>query len=336
HSTRTPERRVARLAAALTAVSLIVAGCTRSAPDTEGVIRVSGNIEVTDAQISFKIPGRMIERTVDEGDSVEKGKLIARLDDAELTQEVALRKAELAAAQAALAELEAGSRPQELTAAEAAVNSAQAERNRAKLDFTRQRELRASDAVSEREFEAAQAALEVAEARVVEATERLALLREGPRKETIAQANARSAQAEAAVTLAETRLANTRLESPLTGVVLEKNAEPGEFVGAGAPIVTVADTAQVWLRAYVNQTDLGRIRLGQSVDVRTDTYPDKTYAGRLTYISSEAEFTPKTVQTEKERVTLVFRVKIQLDNSSGELKPGMAADAYLEPTAEGE
>ena len=313
------------------AVWLLAAGCTRADRSADGPILVSGNIEVTDARLAFKIPGRLIERTVDEGERVTAGQLVARLDASELEQLLALRKGERAAAQAQLAELEAGSRPQEIASAEAALRSAEAERERARLEFKRQQDLLATDAVSDREFEAAQAQLRVAEARSAEAKERLALVREGPRQETIAQARARVASAEASVALAETQLDNSRLEAPFAGVVLERHAGPGEFVATGAPIVTIADTSRVWLRAYVNQTDLGRIRLGQDVDVRTDTFPGKTYRGRLSFISSEAEFTPKTVQTQKERVKLVFRVKIDLENTAGELKPGMAADATITP-----
>jgi HlyD family secretion protein len=244
-----------------------------------------------------------------------------------------LRRAELAGAEAMLAELEAGARPQEITVAEAAVHSAQAELDRATIEARRQSELRADNVSAERELEVARTQLAVAEARVGDAAARLALLREGARKETIAQARARVAQARAAVELAQTQVSNAVLTAPFSGVVLERHIEPGEFVAAGAPIVTAADTSRVWLRAYVNQTDLGRIKLGQTVDVRTDTFPDKVYSGRLTFISDEAEFTPKTVQTAKERVTLVFRIKVELDNNSGELKPGMAADATLAPAA---
>jgi len=229
-----------------------------------------------------------------------------------------------------LAELEAGSRPQEIAAVEAAQRSAEAERDRIRLDFARQRELRGKEAISDREFESAQAQLQVAEARVAEIAEQVKLLREGPRAETIAQARARVEQARAAGALAATRLENTRLLSPLTGVVLSHHVEPGEFVSAGTPVATVADTAQVWLRAYVNQTDLGRIRLGQKIDVRTDTFPDKSYAGTVAFIASEAEFTPKTVQTPKERVKLVFRVKIDVANPNDELKPGLPADAIIQ------
>ncbi|MDD2765662.1 MAG: HlyD family efflux transporter periplasmic adaptor subunit [Opitutaceae bacterium] len=323
-----PDRWPRWTVAALLAAACTLGACTRHGGTAADLV-LSGNIEVTDAQLGFKIPGRVAERLVAEGDRVQAGQLIARLDDAEQKEQLALRQAELDGAQAALAALEAGSRPQEIAAAGAALHSAEADRDRARLDFARQTELRGKDAIADRDLETSQAQLKVAEARTTEAAERLKLVQEGPRAEDIAQGRARVEQARASAALAGTQLENTRLLSPLTGVVLSHNIEPGEFVSAGTPVVTVADTAHVWVRAYVNQTDLGRIRLGQKVAVHTDTFPDKTYAGTVGFIASEAEFTPKTVQTTKERVKLVFRVKIDIANPNDELKPGMPADAII-------
>jgi HlyD family secretion protein len=316
------------LAAAIPAL-LLLGACHRDSGARDGELVLSGNIEVVDAQLAFKLPGRVVERAVSEGQRVTAGQPVARLDDAEQAQEVALRRAELGAAQAMLAELEAGSRPQEIAAAIATLHSAEAERDRARLDFARQKELLDQGAISNREFEAAQAQSKVAEARVNEAGERVKLLQEGPRAETIRQARARADQAAAALALAQTRLDYTRLVSPLNGVVLSHNIEAGEFVSPGTPVVTVADTAQMWVRVYIGQTDLGRIRHGQKVAVRTDSFPGKTYEGTIGFIASEAEFTPKTVQTAKERVKLVFRVKVDLANPNDELKPGMPADVII-------
>jgi HlyD family secretion protein len=316
-------------ALACAALVLLAPACSRSGASNNGELVLSGNLEVVDAQLSFKTPGRVTQRLVSEGDRVTANQLVARLDDAEQTQELALRRAELAGAEAALAELVSGSRPQEIASAEATLRSAEAERDRARLDFTRQQELLSRAAIANREFEAAQAQVKVADARVAEAAERLKLVREGPRTETIRQARARTDQARASVALAETRLENARLLSPLSGVVLSHNIEPGEFVAAGTPVVTVADTAHMWVRAYLNQTDLGRIRHGQKVAIRTDTFPNKTYEGTIGFISSEAEFTPKTVQTPKERVKLVFRIKVDVANPNDELKPGMPADVVI-------
>ena len=172
-------------------------------------------------------------------------------------------------------------------------------------------------------------AIEQARAAWLQAQQRYELVRKGPRKETIEQARARAEQARQALAVAETRLSYTTLSSPLTGVVLSKNIEPGEYVAAGTPIVTVGDLEHPWLRAYINETDLGRVKVGQRVRVTADTFPGKAYEGHVSFISSQAEFTPKSVQTEKERVKLVYRIKVEIANPNMELKPGMPADAEI-------
>lgn len=324
-----PRRRTGvALGAALLAALLFGAGCHPKS-DASAVIRLSGNIEATDAQLGFKIPGRVAERLVSEGQRLDAGQLVARLDDVEQRQQVDLRRAELATAEATLADLEAGSRPQELATAKAALRSAEADRDRARRELARQQELRRQDVTAARELETAEATHTAAAARADQAAEALKLAEEGPRKDAVAAARARVAGARATLALAETQLENTRLLAPLSGVVLSHNIEPGEFVSAGTPVITVADLAHVWVRAYVNQAELGRVRHGQPAEVRTDSFPGKTYRGTVGFISSEAEFTPKTVQTEKERVKLVFRIKIDLENQADELKPGMPADAVL-------
>mgnify|MGYP000916884047 CR=1 FL=1 len=169
-----------------------------------------------------------------------------------------------------------------------------------------------------------------ARAALAQVTAQFDLVLAGPRKETIQQATARTEQAQAGIQLARTNLDNAILKSPLTGIVLSKNTEPGEFVAAGTPVVTVADLENVWLRAYISETDLGRVKIGQVVHVTTDTYPDKQYDGRVSFISSEAEFTPKSVQTSQERVKLVYRIKVDITNIDMQLKPGMPADGIIE------
>jgi HlyD family secretion protein len=346
-----------------------------------GVLKTSGNIEVTDAQVSFKIPGRVETRPVDEGMVVQKGQVVATLEKADLKQEVELRKAELDAAQAALAklvagsreeeirtaaallqeaeaklaELEAGSRKQQIISAEAAVQAANAEVTRTERDLARADRLLQTNSIPQENYDRAKTAFNVATQQAREAAEQLGLVREGPRqeqieqvraarnqakaqydmvktgarKEDIDQARARVEQAKAALELAQTRLGYATIMAPMAGVVLSKNIEPGEYVAPGTPVITVGDLEDVWLRAYIPENQLGRVKVGQKARVTTDTYPGKSYEGRISFISQEAEFTPKNVQTEKERVKLVYRVKIDLANPSMELKPGMPADAEI-------
>lgn len=351
-------------------------------------IRISGNIEVTDVEASFKVPGWVRSRLVSEGETIQSGDAIAYLDDEEFEQEVAMREAELNAVSAKLAELEAGSRSeeveraqaaleqararlaellagsrtQEIAAARAAVERAAAEHERARKEYLRQHELYDKDATSAQQRDNALAAYEATKAGLAEVRQQFGLVEEGPRQESIAQARAAVSEAEAwhaqikegprqetleqaraekrraeeAVRLAKTRLSYTTITAPLSGIVLSDHVEPGEYVTPGAPIVTIGDLENVWLRGYINETDLGRVKLGQAVRVTTDTYPDKVYEGTVTFIASEAEFTPKTVQTEEERVKLVYRVKIDIPNSSFELKPGMPADAEILLSEKGE
>lgn len=295
-----------------------------------GTISVSGNIEVTTVELSFKIPGRVLERPVDEGETITKGEVVARLDPADLLHEAASRRAETDGARAMLTELETGYRKEEIAQAEAVLRRIEAEAERIRIDFGRQQQLFKKEVISARDFDASRAAYEGSRASVREARERLTLLRSGPRKETIEQARARLRSAEEIQALAETRLGYATLVSPVNGLVLSKNIEPGEQVSAGTPVLTVGMLDEVWVRAYISETDLGKVMVGQQATVTTDSYPDKKYPGRISFISSEAEFTPKNVQTKKERVKLVYRIKIVIPNPDRELKPGMPADATLE------
>jgi HlyD family secretion protein len=158
----------------------------------------------------------------------------------------------------------------------------------------------------------------------------LSEVREGSRPEEIAIAHANVKAARESLGLSRINLEYTTLRAPSAGVIAVRQAELGEVVSPGTPIVTLTDLDHVWLRAYVAETDLGRIHYGQQATIRTDTYPGKTYNGRISFIADKAEFTPKSVQTFKERVTLVYRIKIDVENANHELKPGMPADAYID------
>lgn len=295
----------------------------------ENVISISGNIEVTDVQASFRIPGWVRERSVSEGELVKAGEVVAVLDSEELVQEVSQRKAEVKSTEAVLEELESGSRPEEIAEGEAVVSRAKSNLDRLRVDHKRQKELHEKDIISTREYEAVKSDYEAAQAQYREATEQLTLLRKGPRQEKIDRAHADLERAGEAFAVAQTRLSYATIFSPISGIVLSENVEPGEYVSPGTPVVTIGDLENAWLRAYINETDLGRVKVGQKVHVTTDTYQDKVYEGYISFIASEAEFTPKNVQTEEERVKLVYRVKIEVPNPDMELKPGMPADADI-------
>ena len=361
-----------------------------------GTLRVSGNIEATDVELGFKIAGRLEECLVNEGDSISKGAVLARLENMDQKIAMALAETNIDRATSVLDELVAGSRPEEidlsaarvlqarqalleltrgsraqeiesavsdLNTALAAEKSAISQLNQAKEDFDRFTILLKQQTVSQRDFdlyrtqyEVAQNKAEEAGARVNVARQNLSLRKEGPRAEQIEKAKAALAQAEAELALtkagprqekidqaktmvdeameklnqAKQQLSYTELFAPMDGVILNRSADPGEFLNPSTPVVTLGDIAHPWLRAYVNETDLGRLKLKDKVKVKTDSFPGKTYDGVLSFISSQTEFTPKSVQTFEERVKLMFRIKIELSNPNQELKPGMPADAIIE------
>lgn len=307
-------------------------------------IHFSGNIEVNEAQMSFRIPGRLDKRLVDEGDSVSAGQVLATLEKADQEIATARALAALAQAQAQLAELEAGSRTQEIESARAelerslaAEKTAEVQLNQARDDFNRYASLLREGGISQKEYDmyntrhaTAQNSRTEAQARIKSAKEQLSLKMVGPRKETIDQAKAQVQVATEALNQARQQEKYTEIFSPTDGIVLSKAAEPGEYLNPASPVLTIGDTAHPWLRAYVREKDLGRVRLNEKATVTTDAFPKKTYQGRITFLSSQAEFTPKTVQTFEERVKLMYRIKVQLENPDGELKPGMPADAVID------
>jgi HlyD family secretion protein len=359
-------------------------------------LRFSGNIEVTESQMSFRIPGRLQERLAEEGESVVAGQTLARLDKSDQTIALAQATANLTYAEAVLAELEAGSRREDIDRAEAKVMQARhsltelrngtriqeiksagadldsamaAEQSaivrlkQAKIDLDRYVNLFKEQSVSKNVLETYQILHETSENQVKEARartraakQRLALLQAGPRIEQIDRAAAALRQAEAEYALikagprtetieqarakvrvametvkqARQQLNYTELTAPMDGVVLSTVAEAGEYLNPASPVLTLGQMDKPWLRAYIHETDLGRIKLGQEVSVTTDAFADKKYGGRVSYISSQAEFTPKTVQTFEERVKLMYRIKVLLDNPDHELKPGMPADGIID------
>jgi HlyD family secretion protein len=298
----------------------------------EGVLLLSGNMEVTETNVGFKLAGRVTELAVDEGDHVQKDQRLAGLDDAELASLVSQSRAALQEALSRLAELQNGSRPQEIEEARANVGSQEAELTRLGKDFERADKLFKNGAISNAEFDAAKSAYETRIEMRKNASEALSLVKEGPRKESIAAAVHQVEQAKAALRTAEDRLKDTIIYAPGSGVILRKNVELGETVATGTPIYTIGDLSSPWIKVYVPEAELGLVKLGQKAQVSCDAYPGKTYDGWVSYISSEAEFTPKNVQTQEERVKLVYGVKVRVNNPDQDLKPSMPADVRIQLT----
>ena len=293
-------------------------------------LRISGNVEAHESVVSFKVQGRIVELPVQEGQYVQQGQLLARLDDDDYRQQVSVDDATVRTREAELELALAGSRVQEIQAAKQTLADTQADLDLKRAEFHRRKALLAEEGVSKEDVDSASSQLKRAQATYERAKQNYDQIVEGTRKEEIAVRRANLQLAREALEMSRVKLSYTVLAAPVTGVVLVRQAELGEVASPGSPVVTIADVDHLWVRGYINETDLGRIRWGQPATVHTDTYPNKSYQGRVSFIASQAEFTPKSVETHKERVTLVFRVKIDLDNPNHELKPGMPADAVLD------
>jgi HlyD family secretion protein len=303
---------------------------TRVAAAPAGTILLSGNVEAHESIVAFRTQGRIVALPVEEGKPVKAGELLARLDDADYQQQVRIDEAVLRTRDKELELAEAGNRAQDIQAAGQTVADARADLELKRADLERYSALYKRDAVSAQTRDQFDTAFKRAQAVYERAQQNLSEIREGTRKEQIAVSQATLRAARQSLELSKVRRDYTVLAAPVTGVVTVRQAELGEYVAAGTPVVTIADLDQLWVRAYVSETDLGRVHWGQAVTIRTDTYPGKSYSGKVTFISPEAEFTPKTVQTNKERVALVYRIKVDVENANHELKPGMPADITIE------
>jgi len=291
-----------------------------SAHRAPGTILLSGNIEAHESIVSFQVvQSRIVELPFDEGQWMKAGTLIARVDDSDYRQQVAIAQAALDVQRR---QLEAADR--NLEAAGKTVLSDRADLALKEINANRDESLSLKGFLSPSALDQSRTALKQSRAQL----ERdIALSQAAMHAAAVAKANI--ASAEQSLRLSQIVLDHTVLRAPFDGVILVRQAELGEVAAPGMPIVTLADLDHVWLRAYVNEPDIGKVHYGQSAVVTTDTFPGRNYAGRVSFISSQAEFTPKTVETHAERVTLVYRIRIDIPNPNHELVPGMPADARI-------
>jgi HlyD family secretion protein len=303
------------------------------AADISNRIELSGTVEAREVDLSFQVGGRIARLDVDEGDVVQTGQRVASLDENDYQLALRNATAQRDAAQAALAMLQSGTRIQELRVAEAQLAKAQADLDYARLEYQRVAELIPKRLAAQERLDQVRLQQEVAQAGIEQARQQLALLREGPRQEERDRAAAELRARQAAVEMAQRQLEYAQLHSPVAGVVSVRLAETGEVVSVGKTVLRVAELNRPWVRAYLNETDLARVRLGQPAEVRVDGLPGQVLNGRLAFIAPEAEFTPKTVETRALRVDLVYRVKVEVDNPAGLLKLGMPADVTLTAVA---
>jgi len=304
-------------------VSISVAACGRSGHD--GRVIASGHIEAIDVRVATKVRGRLLQRSVDEGDAVTAGQPLAKVDtvDAELSLREAVAQRDQA--DATLRLRIAGSRREDVAELSARVESVVADLAGADKELTRQETLVAEGVTTAKTRDDALARRDALRGQMESARQALARAKAGSREQEIEAARAARDAMEARVAQLRQQIADATIVSPTDGLVTEKIAEPGELLAAGAPILVISDLAKPWLTVYVAEPDLSRIKLGGVAEVVTDGGEKRQ--GQVIFIASRAEFTPKNVQTRDERVKLVYRVKIGLDNTDGLFKPGMPAEA---------
>jgi HlyD family secretion protein len=303
---------------------------------------VSGFVEATEVQIAPEFGGRIVDLAVAEGDRVESGKLIARLDTRDTELQLQRLRAERAAAEAQLRLLAAGSRTEDIRQAEAQVRAAEAdvgtiatEVAAAQLDLDRYEALLQANAGSRKQRDDAKARVDMArerqegaQARVRAARDALDRLRAGARPQEIDAARARVASVDAQIAALDKSVADATVASPVAGIVTQKQAEPGELIARGTPLVVVTDLDNAWANLFVPEPMVPRVKLGQAATVYTDA-GGEGLAGKVTFVSPRAEFTPRNVQTAEERSKLVYRIKVAVDNRAGVLKQGMPVDAEI-------
>jgi HlyD family secretion protein len=309
----------------------VVAACSND--DDEVRIFAAGHVEATQVRLATKIGGTLEWFPLEEGDRVDDGDEIARIETVDLELALAAARAERDLAAADLSLKQAGYRREEIGAARARAAALKTELTAAERELARFQGLLDSGSGIEKSRDDALTRRDRATQELQVAEEQLRQLEAGFRDEEIAAARARMAAAEARIAQIEQQIRDATLRSPTSGVVTEKLVEPGELLPAGTALALVTDLQDAWLTAYVPETDLGRLRLGQQAEIVTDD--GERRSGTLSFINERAEFTPKNVQTRDERVKLVYRVKIRLDNDDGFFKPGMPAEAWLEPAGGG-
>ena len=326
-------RRIAAAIAAFTLTGTIVAWRSFTGAHGPKPILVSGTVESIEADLGFQQAGRLASVTVREGAVVTPGTVLASLDQAELTAQREAAAAEVGGAKALLAEYVAGSRQEEIARARASLSVAINRRDAARRDRDRLADLAQRAVISKQDFDHQETALEVAEGEVSKAQEDLQLLLSGTRPERIQQQRAALGQATASLERIQALIAQSVVTAPFAGTVTVRHREPGEAVAPGDAVLTLQDLSDRWVRVYVPGDEVGRLHLNQCASIAADAFADRHYAGKVSYIASVAEFTPRNVQATKDRVRLVYEVRVRISGDTAvDLKPGLPADVTFAET----
>jgi HlyD family secretion protein len=307
-------------------LAILIASCDGN---NNNRIDASGNIEATNIVVSSQVSGKVIQILKDEGNQVNKGDTVIVIDPEtyKLKLDDALASKEYAQAQYKL--LKEGARSEDIKQAEDNLKQAKVSFDLAVKDKERMDNLYESQSITKKQHDDAVANYEIASARLNSAKENLEKVKNLARPEELKQAEANLNKAIANVNLLQKNLNDCFVTSPSSGFITKKFVEIGETAGMMSSLFQVADLNSVELAIYVSETELGKVKLGQKAEINVDTYPDKSFDGIVIYISPQAEFTPKNIQTKDERTKLVFQVKIKIDNPEFELKDGMPADAEI-------
>jgi len=308
--------------------ALILLSCHNN--KNAGVISASGTIEAIEVTVSSKTSGQVEKMLVDEGVLVKNGDTLAVIDSDSLKIQLNQAQAGVDLAESQLQLLVKGARIEDIRLAEEALKQAEANLRIAREDRERIRNLYEKQSATAKQNDDAEARYTVARAQYDAAQQALQKWRKYARPEEIKSAQARLDQAIAGRNLLKKTISDSTITSPASGIITHKIVEQGEFVGPGTPLLTIADLSEVHLNIYITEMELGKVRLGQEAEVTIDSYPGRAFPGKVIFISPEAEFTPKNIQTKEERVKLVYRVKIQIPNQENILKPGMPADAVIQ------
>ena len=329
---KTKKKLIIKRAVGLLLILLVVAGSLWAYREyfEQGDVHIeaTGTIEATMVELNSRLPGAITKIAVNPGDPVSQGQLVVELSRNDLVAQRERDALGVLKAEAQLNDLTSGARSQEISEASANVNIARANFDQTTADYDRAEALFSEAAMAKAEFEKAQVSLELSKYQLQAAESRLSLLQDGTRPQVVNAARAEVERNKAILKATNSMLQDTKIYSPREGTVISKNYEEGEFIQAGASVVTVADLEDLWIKVYIPTDDLPYIKLGQDVSFTVSGY-NREFVGEVVEIASRGEFTPKTIQTKQERTNVVFGVKIRINSAEGVLKPGMPADVVM-------
>ncbi len=323
------KKPVVVILAALALVAIVTGGWLWYQGQQDKGLTLYGNVDIRTVNMSFRVGGRLASLTVDEGDAITTGQTLGQLDKAPFENALLQAKAGVSVAQAQYDLMQAGYREEEVAQAAAAVKQAQAAYDYAQKFYQRQQGLWGSRTISANDLENARSSRDQAQATLKSAQDKLSQYRTGNRPQDIAQAKASLEQAQAQLAQAELDLRDTTLTAPANGTLMTRAVEPGSMLNAGSTVLTLSLTRPVWVRAYIDEPNLGQMQPGRELLLYTDGRPDKPYHGKVGFVSPTAEFTPKTVETPDLRTDLVYRLRIIVTDADDALRQGMPVTVTL-------